>query len=55
VSLLLAVHHPDLAGLEEESIAYHRWIIAKSPAATGQHLIFGEQFAPAGEIRGGQD
>lgn len=43
VSFLLAVHHPDLAALEAESIPYHQWIIAKNPATVGSHFIFGEQ------------
>jgi tetratricopeptide (TPR) repeat protein len=43
LSFLLDVRHPDLAALEAESILYHQWIIAKDPAAVGNHFVFGEQ------------
>ena len=49
VNLLLAVRFPDLAALEEESVPYHQWIIAKNPVQVGYRFTFGEQLLRLGK------
>ena len=54
MNLLLAVRLPDLAVLEAESIAYHKWIIVNDPMEVGHRFTFGEQLLRPEEERGGK-